>query len=655
MAQLNYRTDIDGLRAIAVIPVVLYHLGIPFVGGGFIGVDVFFVISGYLITTIIVSEIRAGSFSLARFYERRIRRIIPAYVVMVAITSIIALQIMLPDDLAEFGQSALFASLSVSNVFFWLESSDYFGLASDMKPLLHTWSLGVEEQFYLFFPLLLLALTRVKLSRFAFLLCVAVAVISLAVSAYGVIFAPMANFYLLPTRAWELLAGGLLAWQVIRPPSTRLQAEVESIVGLVLVIVPIFAYGSRTPFPGPMAMPPVLGAALIIHAGMGNAVSSVHKVLSVPALRFIGIISYSLYLWHWPIMVLSRYYFIELSEVGNAGVLAASMAAAVLSWAFVEQPFRRRDSVISARLIIPAGIAAIAVVSVAGLSLSLSGGFPARLPEGIELLADKRTYWGPGRECGRSYALRRELDDLCVLGREGAVPDLLVVGDSHADALAAAIFNAANASGRSGYQITDTGYRPLLGYRKVGEDKKYEYLNALASETLMQSGIRDVIIPIYWQQAALRDTYWDEENRINDGLIAIESGLRQLIERFPDKRYLVVLSSPNSPSFGASAFARQTWYGRDSFNPTVALKEFERASSAYSAAVEAVSALPNVSVLDLSKHLCDEDLCYGLLNGKPAYTDDNHISYAASRLFEPDLELFLGAPQPPGELAKLPL
>src|SRR5262245_6181519 len=262
----KYRADIDGLRAVAVLPVVLFHAGITLFSGGFVGVDVFFVISGFLITGIIIADMEQGRYSIAGFYERRIRRIVPAYLVTVVVTLAVALFLLLPDDLAELGDSALWSALMSSNLFFWVESKDYFNGAAELKPLLHTWSLSVEEQFYLFFPIVLLAIKPLGLWRYAAAICLLAAVISFGLSIYGVAYAPMASFYLLPTRAWELLVGSLLAFGLF-PALNRKLAGWEALAGLALILVPVFLYTAATPFPGLAALPPVMGAALIIHSG----------------------------------------------------------------------------------------------------------------------------------------------------------------------------------------------------------------------------------------------------------------------------------------------------------------------------------------------------------------------------------------------------
>jgi peptidoglycan/LPS O-acetylase OafA/YrhL len=638
----TYRPDIDGLRAIAVFPVVLYHIGFAAFGGGFVGVDVFFVISGYLIASVLIQEIETNRFSVITFYERRIRRILPAFTAMTLVSVAIATWLFLPQDLKGFGTSLWSATLFVSNVVFWIQSGDYFDIGGNVKPLLHTWSLAVEEQFYIFFPLALALVFKLFRPRQAFICCLVVFAVSLGLSIYGQQQTPLANFYLLPTRAWEIMAGSLLAFGRIPAPHARLQAQGEGILGLLCILVPVFAYEATTPFPGVAAVPPVLGAALIIHSGIGADQTPSRQLLSWTPLRFVGLISYSLYLWHWPMIVFTRYVLLQPDSRVMLSLLAGSLVVATLSWRFVESPFRGRNRIFGQpQLFMSAGIALVSI-ALCGWLLQLGGGLPWRFPREIVSMADKTTYHGRWRECGGAYAKRRTEQTLCTLGSASARPTFLIIGDSHAEAVAAAIFEAAGEVGRSGYQLTDTGYRPFLGFRKFGEIPKFQYLNALTVAFLdNHPEIEDVILPLYWRQAVLADTYLDNKGRRVPGRTATQVGLEALFARYPDKRFLVIASAANSPLFGGAIAARAAWFGRD-FHPWVPRQDFETLEAKYADILEDLRRNPRVSVLHLSDRLCDARGCSGLLNdGRPAYSDDNHISYAASKLFDTDFARFL--------------
>lgn len=333
---MKYRPEIDGLRSVAVLPVILFHGGLELFSGGFVGVDVFFVISGYLISTIILSEIREDHFSLLRFYVRRARRILPALVLVVLVTIPFAWVWMLPTQFKDFAQSIAAVGLFSSNFLFWIESS-YFAPAAEEKPLLHTWSLAVEEQYYIFFPLLLLLLRRVREQALAVVL-ICLLILSLGASEVMWRTAPDANFYLLPTRAWELLAGSLCAMLVLHRGARANHAL--SLAGLALIAWAIFAFDAATPFPSLYALVPVAGTCLIILYGARGSAAA--WALSLRAPVAIGLISYSAYLWHQPLFALARL------QGGHTPPQALMMALALtslglawLSWKFVEQPFRR--------------------------------------------------------------------------------------------------------------------------------------------------------------------------------------------------------------------------------------------------------------------------------------------------------------------------
>ncbi|BCD95986.1 acyltransferase family protein [Marinagarivorans cellulosilyticus] len=301
---MKYRAEIDGLRAVAVIPVILFHAGISGFSGGYVGVDIFFVISGFLITTIIINELNDNSFSIVNFYERRARRILPALMVMLATTSIAAYILMPATLLKSYSDSVFSVVTFLSNVYFFL-TNGYFSTASDEKPLLHTWSLAVEEQYYVFFPLLMLYLASTARWKIVTLLA-GISVASLCLSEYlSIRQFKDANFYLITSRAWELLAGSLLAFYPRTTAGNKPKFdEIMAGIGLLLIIYSIIFYTHKTPFPGVYAIVPVLGAALIIR--YATSTTLVGKLLSLKPFVWIGAISYSLYLWHQPLFAFLR-------------------------------------------------------------------------------------------------------------------------------------------------------------------------------------------------------------------------------------------------------------------------------------------------------------------------------------------------------------
>ena len=336
---MRYRADIDGLRAIAIVPVVLYHAGFPGLKGGFVGVDVFFVISGFLMASLILSEIDQGAFSLGHFYERRVRRIFPALFATIAASAVAAWLLFMPIEFQYFSRSAMAAALFGSNILFWQESG-YFDAAAELKPLLHTWSLAVEEQFYIVFPLLMLVIARFRRQWTGWILCTLL-LVSFGLSIWQVESAPVAAFYLLPSRFWELLLGAVLALGLVPRSNSPIVAQALVLVGIILIGVAVFAYDEDTSFPGLSALVPCLGAALVIHGRAED--TPIGRALSWPPLVFIGLISYSLYLWHWPVIVFQRTDAIFAPETTGAvkvALVGASIGIAFLSWRFVERPFR---------------------------------------------------------------------------------------------------------------------------------------------------------------------------------------------------------------------------------------------------------------------------------------------------------------------------
>jgi peptidoglycan/LPS O-acetylase OafA/YrhL len=352
---LAYRREIDGLRAVAVVPVILFHAGFSAFSGGFVGVDVFFVISGYLITSLILTEKQAGSFSLLRFYERRARRILPALFLVVLFCLPFAWLWLLPADMEEFSQSLLAVATFSSNIFFWRQSG-YFDTAVELKPLLHTWSLAIEEQYYLLFPVLLLAAWRLG-RRFMVGMLAALALASLALAQWGAFNRPTATFYLLPTRGWELLLGALAALYLMtsRGPTSpgptspgpakagiRMPADQAlSLGGLASVALAIALFDGATPFPSLYALLPTAGTVLVILFATPQTI--VGRILAAPILVRVGLISYSAYLWHQPLFSFAWHR--SGSEPG-AGLLvllaAVSVVLAFVTWKFVETPCRDR-------------------------------------------------------------------------------------------------------------------------------------------------------------------------------------------------------------------------------------------------------------------------------------------------------------------------
>ncbi|EAR50501.1 acyltransferase domain (LPS) protein [Oceanicola granulosus HTCC2516] len=379
---MEYRAHIDGLRAVAVLPVVLFHLDPRLAPGGFVGVDVFFVISGYLITRLLCEELAAGRFGLARFYARRALRLLPALVAMLLGVAALSAALHLPHEQAALGRAMLAAVSFTANVWFWSEAG-YFSAPAEAQPLLHTWSLAVEEQFYLLFPPLL-ALLATRLRRWLMPVLATLTALSFLAALRASAAAPDAGFYLLPFRAWELGLGALLA---LAPRLPALRGA--GALGLALILLPVFLYDATVAFPGWRAALPVLGAMLLV--GWGGT-GPLAPLLGAPPLRAIGRISYSLYLWHWPLLVFWRVAGGGDSAADTALLLAASLLLAALSTAFVERPFRT----LRARRAPPAPVLASAAAALAGVALvghlAAQGRLARHVPAEVAALAAVAEY-----------------------------------------------------------------------------------------------------------------------------------------------------------------------------------------------------------------------------------------------------------------------
>jgi peptidoglycan/LPS O-acetylase OafA/YrhL len=511
---LKYRPDIDGLRALAVLSVVIYHLGLP-LHGGYVGVDIFFTISGFLIGSIILRQTADHSFTFVQFYERRIRRIFPALFVMLFVCLAVAYRYFLPVEFSDFATSMVTAALSVSNIYFYNQTG-YFDSPSSSKPLLHTWSLAVEEQFYIFLPILLVLLRRFAPRRVDLGIYL-IAAVSFLTSVYGAIHYPAGTFYLAPTRAWELLCGTMLALDScprIRRPAAR---EVAGVAGAVLIAVSVFFYRRSTPFPGLAAVPPCLGTALIIAAGNSGR-HLVARVLSLRPLVFIGLISYSLYLWHWPLIVFRLYGFTLLNGLSNhqtqALTFTLSFVVAILSWRLVEVPFRTgtlRPN--RTKLFLTATAAMMTIVLLSAGVISTEGAAWRFSPRTREIAVyadhdphDPRNQYRNGTCFITSFSatLRDYPIDKCLPDRPAA-KTFLLLGDSHAAALWWGFDQMLK--GANVMQATASGCKPVLHQRP----RQYP-----ACTAIMDYALRGYL-PTHHVDGVLIEAIWDDNDMASLG------------------------------------------------------------------------------------------------------------------------------------------
>ncbi|MCA0997322.1 acyltransferase family protein [Alloyangia pacifica] len=656
---IGYRRDIDGLRAVAVLPVVLFHADVRIFSGGFVGVDVFFVISGFLITTIIHREISAGEFSILRFYERRARRILPALLLVIAASLLAGYFLLMPADFSDAARAGLSAALFVSNMLFWSETG-YFSPGIYDQPLLHTWSLAIEEQFYIFFPpiMLLIAALRWKPA----LPIAVLTALSLCLSGLTTEIRPAMGYYLLPWRAWELGLGALVALLPIRS-MRRLPREIIGLSGLALIAVAVLQFDETTIFPGWAALMPVAGAAMVIAVG-GTAMTICDRLLGCRPLVWTGLISYSLYLWHWPVIVFyQQIVFDRPDALGCVIVVSLSFLLAWASWAWVEVPFRRRGTSqktaaqglsgpVPTLLVALAGIAAVSGASYAVIN---GNGLPGRLPAEAARLAGFADGQHPRlRECtGRNDAWRAP-DDPCLFGADLKVsPTVALWGDSHAGALLPEIEAAAHRSGHTLAYLARAGCLPVAGTErldgKTGRCAEYgtgalDYL--LGSET-----IETVILVARYALAAegyMVDYGLSERDWSPTRFADVKTGpwpdgerLARLMARLDEtvgrlhaagRSVIVVYPIPEIGYKVPETLAKYSLQGRRTEPFGLPREMFEQRNAAVRTELDKIVARHGALRVLPRAHLCDEAMCHAMRDGTPLYYDDDHLNAPGAAL-----------------------
>jgi peptidoglycan/LPS O-acetylase OafA/YrhL len=647
----RYRPDIDGLRAVAVLPVVLYHFGVAPFGGGFVGVDIFFVISGFLITAMIHAEMRENRFSLVGFYERRVRRILPAMFAMMAFCSVAALVVLFPDALVAYAKSLIATAAFVSDFQFWSEAS-YFDIGASQKPLLHTWSLAVEEQFYLVFPALLWLLRKAR-ERVLLLSLAILLVLSLAASLWAVNEAPVSAFYLLPFRFWELALGGVLAVGRFAVPGNSLARNGVAFGGLALIAGSVFALTSASPFPGLNALPPCLGAALIIYAGAGQP-TVVSAALGARAPVFIGLISYSLYLWHWPLYVFAKYAAPagELGPLATAALIALSVLLAVLSWHYVERPFRGRDALVSRKRLFALAGLAIAVAAVVGAVMWTGNGLPGRYSPDIRaILAAGRN---PNRAAVRCFSRSPEAvaaANLCTIGNPNVAPSFILWGDSHSEAMLPAISAAAASKGRAGLFAGHGFCAPLAGVTRLDVARCTPFNDAVLKLAL-RPAITEIVLDARWARDAgaaplgpddrgraivLFDDQ-SKERSVAQTPAVFARGLERTVKILTaaGEKVVIVASVPENSVNVPIELAKMKLSGLH-WRIEPALPQFLARQSAVFSVFRALKARYGVTILYPHLVLCGPATCAVARGGQPLYRDSHHLSIFGAKLMVPML------------------
>lgn len=632
----EFRLDINGLRAWAVLAVVLYHFNVPGISGGFSGVDVFFVISGYLMASIVVGGLHSERFELLGFYLSRARRIVPALIVLVLVVLLVGWFVLMPHDYQILGRHARESVFFMSNLRFMAEAG-YFDAAANTKWLLHTWSLSVEWQFYLLYPLILLALHRIfqsgRVLLFGHLL---VLLLSFVLSVYLMRVEEERAFFWLPSRAWELLSGSMVYFIAVQfSPSVRL-SRVMTVFGLLLILWSILGVDSSLPWPGYWALPAVLGTSLVILArDQGSWVTNAYL------LQWLGERSYSLYLWHWPIVVLLVYFGLEGNFVWIVLGIACSFFACHLSYHWVEMPARRSLSSLSVSKALSVILIAMIVVAVSAQLIRRSG-IPGRLPEDVYVLEQERKNKNPRQdEC---------LDDRarCVFGGERV--QAFVLGDSHADAVVTGVVAALD---NPEYGVAFRGASSCLFiFNAKRMDGRGQGCGKLREDVLSELAAREERLPVF---IVNRTTVYAQgrtevEGNNSEPLVYFEqrpsAATKKFLSEF-EKEYVASVCalakvadiylirplpemSVNVPRFMGVARLR----GRYSEVKLPIGKYHERHSYTWGIQDKAVQQC-GVRVLNPLPYLCDDNYCFGSEGGLPLYVDDDHLSERGNRKLTP--------------------
>lgn len=631
---MNYRADIDGLRAVAIIPVILFHFGIDIFPGGFIGVDIFFVISGFLISSIIVEEIRQGKFSLTSFYERRIRRLMPVYFAVIVLSTAVSFILFSPKELLSFLDSSIYSLFFASNIFFW-NNFGYFTDTAERLPLLHTWSLGVEEQFYLFFPLILLLIFKTKLRYKLTSVVLFMLVVSFIISCYGSYTHPLASYYLLPTRAWELLFG-VLAFVVRDKIQLKDDSKIVDLSLLFLclcLLVFLLAFDNSLPFPGPWALLPVFAVFAVLAFDKPNYF--MYKFLSSKVLVFVGLISYSLYMFHQPIIVFYKYMMVgtEHGLLMKLSLISLTFVVAYFSYKYIEDPFRNKKIFTRKKIYRFFYISFAATL----LSLTLIRGTVDFVPESI--------YPQSVVEADQLVKPNIGLSDKCDIGQYGSSvkcqnsndPEWVVWGDSLG-------MHTASAIGASDeiklVQKTFSACPPILNFSVVRNDHTGKWARkCIRNNNEVFNYIKDnvhikyVVLTSTFDYQYTKNYYNDDiqdyrEEVVLDRLLATIDALK-----FVGKKVIVVSPPPKSNFDPGFCFVRSA----------VSAFALERCNFENNTNITSVDLLAKVEdvahVITLSKYFCSADgHCISNYEGKPLFRDSIHLTKSGAKYLSSDTQ-----------------
>lgn len=651
---LSYRPDIDGLRAIAVLAVVFFHANMGDWAGGFVGVDVFFVISGYLITSLIIKEKTSNTFSYKEFYERRIRRLLPPLIPVLIFACSYAWIFFLEEDFKDFSQS-LAAFFGFNANWHFLNETGYFDAPAELKPLLHTWSLSIEEQYYLIFPAILILLMKYgKALRIGFI----VAMLGTSLLFSHLWISQGQNevaFFSILSRFWELMLGSLLAIASTDKPKAYLIALLMRVVGLAMIFIAIFSYTDETPFPGLNAILPTLGALLVIWAGAQQK-DPVYLALGSFPMRWIGKFSYAFYLWHWPIFVFIRIYWDnppdEYLEIG----MGIAFLLSALSYFLIEQPIRQKKWLPSrkaAYLFFTTSFIAFVALGAAGIiTKGLPQRFPDDLSERLSLIQKGEKDENPrSKQCFSTT--KDHYDDpsrFCMFGDQDATPSFVLWGDSHADALMPALDITAKDQGLSGYFTGYSGCVPLPGaIIEKAPNHGCDHFNEVVLEFIKEHNIKTVVLHARWN--AYINGYFptSQDHKTQDSVqLQLPEGyddhdtyfierFSTLINQLSGLNIIVIGPTPVQPVRVPQALAKDVILRRASQTNWTTFKAYKDWNTPITSIFEDYAAQGKITYIDPSEAVCQNKSCDLLTEGRPIYKDDDHLSTTGAMLITPQL------------------
>lgn len=618
----RFRPDIQGLRALAVLPVVIFHAFPDLLPGGFVGVDIFFVISGYLITRILHQELREGRFSIAGFYVRRVRRLFPALYLMLVATMLLGLVMLPPFELRELAKTCIATVGFVANFLFY-NLSGYFDGESELKPLLHTWSLAVEEQFYLVFPLALAAVWRLRPGWLPALLWGAAA-LSLAWSIREVGHDPSRAFYYPGPRAFELLIGAIVGVGAIPRGGGQAVRDGLSLLGIALIVASLLLLSDEQPFPGLAALPPCIGAALVLATGEdGDSLGG--RMLGAAPLVLVGSLSYSLYLWHWPALVFGRYMALRpLTAPEAAAAVAVAFTLAWASWRYVESPVLKWR--LPHRPVLIGGAGLMAATAALAAAVVLSRGLPQRLdPVARTLVAAAGDSSGFRAACHSGEHDVIPYRRLCAFGDQHAIPTIALWGDSFGAELVVAMGETMARERRSVLQVTASGCPPALGYNPRRRPGCAAYNARRFAELTADPHIGEVVLVVNYL-GFMADSP-EQQRALLDG---IERTARDLHAR--GKTLSLIYSIPRMPFVAPTALAMERLRGGDPAGFGQQRADFDRMDAVVAARLDRIVQETGADRIVPARRLCDARICPAWLPGAGVlYFDHAHLSIAGAR------------------------